>query len=74
MAARLPRSASLPIATLALASALLLGACGQSMDTPLPDLANKKAPPDGRKVLSKAEQQQAIDALIAKRDKAEAAK
>lgn len=44
-----------------------LAGCGQSMQTPLPDLS-AKADPDGRAPMSRAEQKQAIDNLIAKRD------
>jgi hypothetical protein len=48
---------------------LTLAACGQSMQTPLPDLSAKaEPPPGGRTPLSRAEQKQAIDGLIAKRD------
>jgi type IV pilus biogenesis protein CpaD/CtpE len=48
-------------------STLVLAACGQSMQTPLPDLS-AKADPEGRGAMTRAEQKQAIDSLIAKRD------
>ncbi len=51
-----------------LAFGLGLGACGQSMDTPLPDLSTKNATPSGQKTLTPAEQKRAIDDMIAKRD------
>ena len=51
---------------LAAVTSLALTGCGQSMQTPLPDLSAKSEP--GRTPLSRAEQKQAIDSLIAKRD------
>ena len=50
-------------------TAMAVSACGQSVSTELPDLALKKAPVEGgRQPLSAAEQKQAIDSLIAKRN------
>lgn len=47
----------------------LLAACGTAMDTPLPDPSTKTSvPPGGRPPMTAAEQKQAIDQLIAKRD------
>ena len=43
--------------------------CGTSVATNLPDISQKNAVPEGgRKPLNAAEQKQAIDAMIAKRD------
>ncbi|MGE0630069.1 MAG: hypothetical protein AB7O43_19890 [Hyphomicrobiaceae bacterium] len=54
-----------------MALGLALTACGQTMSVPLPDLAttspNSK---EGRSGMTGAEQKQAIDDLIAKRDRA----
>ena len=48
---------------------IAVSASGQSVSTELPDLALKKAPVEGgRQPLSAAEQKQAIDSLIAKRN------
>lgn len=53
----------------AILAGLALAACGQSMQTPLPDLSEKaEPPPGGRSPMSSAEQKKAIDGLIAKRD------
>ena len=61
--------ASVAIAALSIAATWLLAGCGLSSNTDLPDLASKKEPlPSGRQPLSTAEQKQAIDAMIAKRD------
>lgn len=55
--------------TVVLAAAVMVAACGQSVQTQLPDLAAKSTlPPTGRQTLSSSEQKQAIDRMIAKRD------
>lgn len=74
MAARQTTFSRLRRFAIILGMAILPAACGQSMDTQLPDLKSKSAPPDGRRVMTQAEQQKAIDDLIAKRDKGEAAR
>ena len=52
---------------LALASTLA-GCASQSNGPPLPDLATKNQPPSGQPTMSSAQQKQAIDQMIAKRD------
>lgn len=53
----------------ALAGTALLQGCGTKVATPLPDTTAKNAVPDsGVKPKTTAEQKQAIDALIAKRE------
>ena len=54
---------------LVLAAGMTVGGCGQSASIELPDLSLKKKPADGAKEpLTAAEQKQAIDSLIAKRN------
>ena len=69
------RSAFLPRRKQGISGILMVGAaiviiglagCGTRIDTPLPDLSTR----DERPVMSSAEQQKAVDALIAKRDSA----
>lgn len=53
----------------AMAAAVVVAACGQSVQTQLPDLSAKSTlPPTGQQTLSSTEQKQAIDRMIAKRD------
>ncbi len=56
-------------AAAALVIAAALAGCGTNVSTPLPDLKAKSAVPEGGiKPKSAAEQKQAIDDLMAKRD------
>jgi hypothetical protein len=56
-------------AAAALVITAALPGCGTNVSTPLPDLKAKSAVPEGGvKPKSAAEQKQAIDELIAKRD------
>ena len=56
-------------ALLALIVATAVTGCGTSVATSLPDAAQKNVVPEGgRKPLTAAEQKQAIDAMVAKRD------
>jgi hypothetical protein len=51
-----------------LLATLALAGCATQPTPPLPDLATKKASPSGQQTLSSAQQKQAIDQMIAKRD------
>ncbi len=54
---------------LTIAVALALAGCGSSANSPpLPDLATKSQTPSGQPTMSSAQQKQAIDQMIAKRD------
>ena len=64
---RVLRSAS--AVALVLVAATIAAGCGTSVATNLPDVSQKNAVTEGgRKPLSTAEQKQAIDAMVAKRD------
>ena len=67
--------AHVALAAFVLASTAL-ASCGTNVDSKLPDLVAKTSPPPAGspKTLSNAEQKQAIDAMIAKRDAVGAAK
>ena len=57
------------LVTSLMAATLLTGGCGMSSNANLPDIASKNEPmANGRQPMSAAEQKQAIDAMIAKRD------
>ena len=65
----LRRAATLALGSLVATAVMAGSGCGTNVSTPLPDMATTRKPQDGSQpTLTTAQQKQAIDNLIAKRD------
>ncbi len=65
------RATTATLVAAAMAAAVAIGGCGQSMGTALPDLSpSSPTSPRNQRSMSSAEQRRAIDDMIAQRDAA----